>query len=120
MAVPSMEDFAEMARAASTPFHGRRPFLPEEDENTCAVQIVFKKPAEPPAAPSRVPPATPSPPPAATPPPPPAVVVSSEQHEVDEDMKPAAAAAEAANAADLSFIPQQPQVPMSPIMETSR
>ena len=115
MAVPSMEDFAEMARAASTPFHGRR-FLPEEDENTCAVQIVFKKPAEPPVAPSRAPPVSPSPPPAPTPPP---AVVSSE-HE-DEDMKPAAAAAaEAANAADLSFVPQQPQVPMSPIMETSR
>ena len=47
MAVPSMEMFAEMAGAASTPFHGRR-FIPEEDENTCAVQIVFKKPMDPP------------------------------------------------------------------------
>ena len=42
--VPSMEAFAEMARASSTPFHGRV-FLPEEDENTCNVELVYKKPA---------------------------------------------------------------------------
>ena len=46
MRVPSMEAFAQMANAASTPFHGRR-FVPEEDENTCAVNIVFKKPELP-------------------------------------------------------------------------
>ena len=44
--VPSMEAFAEMARASSTPFHGRV-FLPEEDENTCKVELVYKKPAVP-------------------------------------------------------------------------
>ena len=46
MRVPSMEMFAEMARAASTPFSGRQ-FLPDVDENTCAVDIIFKKPAAP-------------------------------------------------------------------------
>jgi hypothetical protein len=43
MRVPSEAVFAEMARASSTPFHGRV-FLPEEDDNTCNVQLVFKKP----------------------------------------------------------------------------
>lgn len=52
MKVPSMEAFAEMAHAASTPFHGRR-FVPEEDENTCAVKIVFKEPLPPPMPPSK-------------------------------------------------------------------
>ena len=32
-----------MAKAASTPFSGRG-FVPDEDENTCAVDLVFKKP----------------------------------------------------------------------------
>ena len=41
--VPSMEAFAEMARASSTPFHGRH-FIPDEDDNTCNVEIAFKKP----------------------------------------------------------------------------
>ena len=43
MFVPSMEDFEKMANAASTPFTGRG-FMPEEDENTCAVDVIFKKP----------------------------------------------------------------------------
>ena len=38
-----MEAFAEMARASSTPFHGRH-FIPDEDDNTCNVEIAFKKP----------------------------------------------------------------------------
>jgi hypothetical protein len=41
-----MEDFAEMARSASTPFNGKT-FLPDEDENTCAVDLIFKKPVLP-------------------------------------------------------------------------
>ena len=44
MFIPSPEDFEEMARMASTPFNGRRCFVPDEDENTCAIQIAFKKP----------------------------------------------------------------------------
>ena len=46
MFIPSLEDFNKMATAASTPFHGRG-FVPEEDENTCAVDLVFKKPILP-------------------------------------------------------------------------
>ena len=46
MFVPSMEDFAKMAQAASTPFSGRG-FIPEPDENTCAVDLLFKKPDVP-------------------------------------------------------------------------
>ena len=36
-------------QAVSTPFHGGsgRRFEPEEDENTCAVHIAFKKPLPP-------------------------------------------------------------------------
>ena len=64
MRIPSMEAFAEMANAVSTPFHGRPRFVPDEDENTCAVQIVFKRPAAPAAA------AMAPPPPAVTPSPP--------------------------------------------------
>jgi hypothetical protein len=37
--LPSMEAFAEMARASSTPFHGKF-FLPEEDDNTCKIELV--------------------------------------------------------------------------------
>ena len=50
IALPSMEDFEEMARLASTPYHGRRAFDEDDededevDPNTCAVDIVFKKP----------------------------------------------------------------------------
>ena len=43
MAMPTAEDFAEMAKMISTPMNGRR-FIPEEDEFTCAVQLAFKKP----------------------------------------------------------------------------
>ena len=43
MFLPSAEDFEEMAKCISTPASGRR-FIPEEDENTCAVQLAFKKP----------------------------------------------------------------------------
>ena len=46
MFIPSLEDFNKMATAASTPFHGRG-FIPDEDENTCAVDLVFKKPTLP-------------------------------------------------------------------------
>ena len=49
IALPSMEAFEEMARVASTPYHGRRTFDDDDDEvdpNTCAVDIVFKKPKE--------------------------------------------------------------------------
>ena len=47
MFLPSAEDFEEMAKRISTPISGRR-FIPEEDENTCAVQLAFKKPFPPP------------------------------------------------------------------------
>ncbi len=53
MCVPSMEAFAEMAKAASTPFSGRRAFMPDEDENTCAIDIVFKKPTLPVTTPGK-------------------------------------------------------------------
>ena len=49
IALPSMEAFEEMARVASTPYHGRRTFDEDDDEvdpNTCAVDIVFKRPKE--------------------------------------------------------------------------
>ena len=50
IALPSMEAFEEMARVASTPYHGRRTFDDDDedevDPNTCAVDIVFKKPKE--------------------------------------------------------------------------
>ena len=46
MFIPSLEDFKKMATAASTPFNGRG-FIPDEDENTCAVDLVFKKPTLP-------------------------------------------------------------------------
>ena len=52
IALPSMEAFEEMAHVVSTPYHGRRNFDDDYDdddckldENTCAVQIVFKKPS---------------------------------------------------------------------------
>ena len=32
-----------MATVASTPFSGRG-FVPDEDENTCAIDVFFKKP----------------------------------------------------------------------------
>ena len=43
MALPTAEDFEEMAKMMSTPMHGKR-FIPEEDEFTCAIQLAFKKP----------------------------------------------------------------------------
>ena len=43
MALPTAEDFEEMAKMMSTPMNGKR-FIPEEDEFTCAVQLAFKKP----------------------------------------------------------------------------
>ena len=46
MFLPTAEDFEEMAKRVSTPVNGRR-FIPEEEdeyENTCAVQLAFKKP----------------------------------------------------------------------------
>ena len=46
MFIPSMADFEKMANAASTPFTGRG-FVPDEDENTCAVNVIFKKPSVP-------------------------------------------------------------------------
>ena len=56
MALPTAEDFEEMAKMISTPMNGRR-FIPEEDEFTCAIQLAFKKPLpvsqpERPASPS--------------------------------------------------------------------
>lgn len=54
--LPSMEDFEKLAKAASTPYSGRS-FVPEEDENTCAVDLVFKKPQSIPvvaAAPKKI------------------------------------------------------------------
>ena len=49
IALPSMEAFEEMAKMASTPYHGRRNFDDDDeddfvDPNTCAVEILFKKP----------------------------------------------------------------------------
>ncbi len=57
MALPSMEDFEEMAKLASTPYFGRRRAGLDDDdddddfdkldENTCAVKIVSKRPKAP-------------------------------------------------------------------------
>jgi hypothetical protein len=52
MMLPSMEDFEKMAKAASTPFSGRG-FMPDEDENTCAVNVIFKKPPALPQQPQK-------------------------------------------------------------------
>merc|ERR1719402_1327531 len=41
MAVPNPQEFERMAQMASTPFTGR-PFLPDDDENTCAIQLVYR------------------------------------------------------------------------------
>ncbi len=47
IALPSREAFEEMAERMSTPYSGRRNFLPDDeddfDANTCAVQIISKK-----------------------------------------------------------------------------
>jgi len=41
MALPNEEAFEKMANMASTPFTGR-PFQPDDDENTCAIQLVYR------------------------------------------------------------------------------
>uniref|UniRef100_A0A0K2U3Z0 Mitotic checkpoint serine/threonineprotein kinase BUB1 betalike [Meleagris gallopavo] n=1 Tax=Lepeophtheirus salmonis TaxID=72036 RepID=A0A0K2U3Z0_LEPSM len=46
MVVTSLEDFSKKAFVSSTPAFGKR-FMPDDDENTCAVPILFKKPIEP-------------------------------------------------------------------------
>jgi hypothetical protein len=42
MVVPSEEDFDMMAQRMSTPCHGRQ-FIPDFDENTCAIEIITKR-----------------------------------------------------------------------------
>jgi len=47
MILPSAESFMEMKsfmKVISTPNSGRR-FIPEEDENTCAIQLAYRKPS---------------------------------------------------------------------------
>ena len=46
--LPNEEDFGDMAKLSSTPFHGRPSHYLEQDENTCAVDILYKM-APPPA-----------------------------------------------------------------------
>ncbi|TRY72519.1 hypothetical protein TCAL_10504, partial [Tigriopus californicus] len=48
LALPTMEAFEEMAQRVSTPYHGRHytPTHEDDDGDTCAVEIVFKKPAD--------------------------------------------------------------------------
>ena len=42
MLIPDASEFEQMAKLSSTPFNGRS-FVPFEDENTCAVEIAYKK-----------------------------------------------------------------------------
>jgi len=42
MALPNEDDFEAMAKLSSTPFTGRPAFYCDQDENTCAVDIVYK------------------------------------------------------------------------------
>merc|ERR1719357_1306563 len=42
IALPDEEDFERMAKMSSTPFTGKPAFYCEQDENTCAVDIVYK------------------------------------------------------------------------------
>ena len=51
--LPNEEDFGEMARLSSTPFTGKPSHHFEQDENTCAVDILYKMP--PPPAPAEEP-----------------------------------------------------------------
>jgi len=46
IALPEEEDFEKMANLCSTPFTGRPAFQFEQDENTCAVNIVYKAVSE--------------------------------------------------------------------------
>ena len=46
--LPNEEDFGEMAKLSSTPFNGKPSHHYEQDENTCAVDILYKM-APPPA-----------------------------------------------------------------------
>merc|ERR1719414_2716832 len=45
IALPNEDDFERMAKASSTPFTGR-PFQCDQDENTCAVDIVYRNTTE--------------------------------------------------------------------------
>merc|ERR1719369_1102028 len=42
IALPNEDDFERMAKMSSTPFTGNPRFYYEQDENTCAVDIVYK------------------------------------------------------------------------------
>ena len=53
MALPNEADFEAMAKLSSTPFTGR-PFHCEQDENTCAVDIVWRQAMPPPPVPSEM------------------------------------------------------------------
>ena len=45
--LPNEKDFGEMARLSSTPFTGKPSHCFEQDENTCAVDILYKMPPPP-------------------------------------------------------------------------
>jgi len=51
IALPNEEDFDRMAKMSSTPFTGKPAFYCDQDENTCAVDLVYKS-MGPPAPPS--------------------------------------------------------------------
>merc|ERR1719347_1393082 len=51
IALPNEDDFERMAKLSSTPHTGRA-FQVEQDENTCAVDIVYRQAMGPPAPPS--------------------------------------------------------------------
>merc|ERR1712117_238701 len=40
--LPNEDDFEKMAKMCSTPFNGKPSFEVEQDENTCAVNILYK------------------------------------------------------------------------------
>merc|ERR1719430_800622 len=54
IALPNEDDFERMAKLSSTPHTGRA-FQVEQDENTCAVDIVYRQAMGPPAPPSEIP-----------------------------------------------------------------
>ena len=112
MALPTAEDFEEMAKMMSTPMSGKR-FIPEEDEFTCAVQLAFKKPL-PVAQPERI--ASPE--------------MQEEEQKNDEVIGSSQRKGknsfkstdnEETDERTLPMpVPENPMVMMSPIMETSR
>lgn len=97
LALPTMEAFEEMAQRVSTPYHGRHymPMHEDEDGDTCAVEIVFKKPADIKPIQEAENPKSPDGPESTS-------TASQEQQQPQQQP------------------PQPPANPLSPIMETSR